>query len=341
MDHPRSRGVYSTSPKSVMAVPGSSPLARGLLLVPVNSQVEVGIIPARAGFTCGRTGRGTSPRDHPRSRGVYRWFVFVLLVFVGSSPLARGLRSGDGLSARLGGIIPARAGFTRHHQPEEVRVQDHPRSRGVYSDPDTARGQAEGSSPLARGLRQAVAGHGLHEGIIPARAGFTKLMDLPGWARPDHPRSRGVYKSPQNTCPDALGSSPLARGLRKQRRAPRRARRIIPARAGFTVSSCGRVMGRGDHPRSRGVYEAFDQELQVVVGSSPLARGLRRPEGPRRGSRRIIPARAGFTLADPWNPNDEAPYQTAFAFTADLALAPQSSDSVVVLQQSTRTPSEP
>ena len=56
---------------------------------------------------------------------------------------------------------------------------------------------------------------------------------------------------------------------------------------------------------------------------------------------RIIPARAGFTLADPWNPNDEAPYQTAFAFTADLALAPQSSDSVVVLQQSTRTPSEP
>ena len=54
----------------------------------------------------------------------------------------------------------------------------------------------------------------------------------------------------------------------------------------------------------------------------------------------IIPARAGFTLADPWNPNDEPHYQTTFAFTADLALAPQSSDSVVVSQRSTRTPSE-
>ena len=54
----------------------------------------------------------------------------------------------------------------------------------------------------------------------------------------------------------------------------------------------------------------------------------------------IIPARAGFTLADPWNPNDEPHYQTAFAFTADLVLAPQSSDSAVVSQRSTRTPSE-
>ena len=55
---------------------------------------------------------------------------------------------------------------------------------------------------------------------------------------------------------------------------------------------------------------------------------------------RIIPARAGFTLADPRNPNDELPYQAMFTFTADLALAPQSSDSAVVSQRSTTTPSE-
>ena len=197
-----------------MAVPGSSPLARGLLLVPVNSQVEVGIIPARAGFTCGRTGRGTSPRDHPRSRGVYRWFVFVLLVFVGSSPLARGLRSGDGLSARLGGIIPARAGFTRHHQPEEVRVQDHPRSRGVYSDPDTARGQAEGSSPLARGLLNSWTCRAGLDRIIPARAGFTSHRRTPARTPWDHPRSRGVYVNNVERRVELDGSSPLARGLR-------------------------------------------------------------------------------------------------------------------------------
>ena len=97
----------------------------------------------------------------------------------------------------------------------------------------------------------------------------------------------------------------------------------------------------GDHPRSRGVYTSSRLAVETWHGSSPLARGLPSKWVQPRNRVRIIPARAGFTLADPWNPNDEAPYQTAFAFTADLALAPQSSDSVVVLQQSTRTPSEP
>ena len=75
-------------------------------------------------------------------------------------------------------------------------------------------------------------------------------------------------------------------------------------------------------------------------GSSPLARGLPHIQDEQLVTDRIIPARAGFTLADPWNPNDEPHYQTAFTFTADLAPAPQSSDSAVVSQRSTRTPSE-
>ena len=78
----------------------------------------------------------------------------------------------------------------------------------------------------------------------------------------------------------------------------------------------------------------------LARGSSPLARGLPVDLHVIRRAGRIIPARAGFTLADPWNPNDEPHYQTAFAFTADLVLAPQSSDSAVVSQRSTRTPSE-
>ena len=95
-----------------------------------------------------------------------------------------------------------------------------------------------------------------------------------------------------------------------------------------------------DHPRSRGVYRPSSSSSEMIPGSSPLARGLLAP--PRRClcHRRIIPARAGFTLADPRNPNDELPYQAMFTFTADLALAPQSSDSAVVSQRSTTTPSE-
>ena len=50
-----------------------------------------------------------------------------------------------------------------------------------------------GSSPLARGLRTAVAGVGAGLRIIPARAGFTEqFLDFHA-APPDHPRSRGVY----------------------------------------------------------------------------------------------------------------------------------------------------
>ena len=75
-------------------------------------------------------------------------------------------------------------------------------------------------------------------------------------------------------------------------------------------------------------------------GSSPLARGLQKPMAVNADNVRIIPARAGFTLADPRNPNDELPYQAVFTFTADLALAPQNSDSAVVSQRSTTTPSE-
>ena len=95
-----------------------------------------------------------------------------------------------------------------------------------------------------------------------------------------------------------------------------------------------------DHPRSRGVYFSHVVSLSTKKGSSPLARGLPRKNRISKDVSGIIPARAGFTLADPWNPNDEPHYQTAFAFTADLALAPQSSDSAVVSQRLTRTPSE-
>ena len=95
-----------------------------------------------------------------------------------------------------------------------------------------------------------------------------------------------------------------------------------------------------DHPRSRGVYATLSASPAPPPGSSPLARGLLKWAAEKLGVIGIIPARAGFTLADPWNPNDESPYQASFAFTADLALAPQSSDSAAVAQRSTRTPSE-
>ena len=134
-------------------------------------------------------------------------------------------------------------------------------------------------------------------GIIPARAGFTPGLVLPPAEVEDHPRSRGVYRQPSKTWRPTRGSSPLARGLLRRRPGRVGEQRIIPARAGFTVSAAGGVRRTRDHPRSRGVYVCRWGELPNMYGSSPLARGLR-GAAPRQGvGAGIIPARAGFTTA--------------------------------------------
>ena len=90
------------------------------------------IIPARAGFTHDGGGSVGHGEDHPRSRGVYAEVFRKRDSLTGSSPLARGLRRGLSLPAALGGIIPARAGFTRRRGHLHPPARDHPRSRGVY-----------------------------------------------------------------------------------------------------------------------------------------------------------------------------------------------------------------
>ena len=194
----------------------------------------------------------------------------------GSSPLARGLRIRWAWEALWFRIIPARAGFTCTAGRITASGRDHPRSRGVYAVASITGTLPAGSSPLARGLPMGRAMSLALRGIIPARAGFTSAPSRSGRAPRDHPRSRGVYYSDNGETAWLPGSSPLARGLRGGRLRPDHHRRIIPARAGFTIPT---FLGRfftTDHPRSRGVYAA-----QVRRRRDPLG---------------IIPARAGFTL---------------------------------------------
>ena len=91
------------------------------------------------------------------------------------------------------------------------------------------------------------------------------------------------------------GSSPLARGLPLGDGEGDVERRIIPARAGFTMPYLRTPVHARDHPRSRGVYPATGRSPPVGLGSSPLARGLPGRAGDRLQPARIIPARAGFT----------------------------------------------
>ncbi len=213
--------------------------------------------------------------DHPRSRGVYVRDRAKRFGLGGSSPLARGLPRRPRRTGRRPGIIPARAGFTGSTGHPSMCPRDHPRSRGVYWHPMSPKNLRVGSSPLARGLPLDDLVLVLAIRIIPARAGFTLEVGLNRVCRGDHPRSRGVYPADPRGRWAPLGSSPLARGLRRRTARGRRMRR--------------------DHPRSRGVYAPRWQHASLVTGSSPLARGLRPPSGSPAPPARIIPARAGFT----------------------------------------------
>ena len=112
---------------------------------------------------------------------------------------------------------------------------------------------------------------------------------------PDHPRSRGVYGLVAVRRCDDEGSSPLARGLPLRPSRGCRRRRIIPARAGFTIVVLTQPALRRDHPRSRGVYRHTIKSPSLICGSSPLARGLLEAAFAKADTIGIIPARAGFT----------------------------------------------
>ena len=174
-DHPRSRGVYKSIIVNVVYVTGSSPLARGLR-------------------------RRTRPDplsqpDHPRSRGVYHSPTPPFPTRRGSSPLARGLQIETMGHSHQFGIIPARAGFTGHVCERGRSARDHPRSRGVYRLSSIIHHHLSGSSPLARGLLVGLGAVPFLSRIIPARAGFTIILEEEGGDEGDHPRSRGVYNT--------------------------------------------------------------------------------------------------------------------------------------------------
>ena len=178
-------------------------------------------------------------------------------------------------SASSSRIIPARAGFTRYGVRHKLSLKDHPRSRGVYRFTVSAPRTGAGSSPLARGLLDGDISGAINTRIIPARAGFTSPRQNRTRPIRDHPRSRGVYTGSPSATERKAGSSPLARGLRVDKKPAEATPGIIPARAGFTSSTPRTGTESQDHPRSRGVYHRWRRPAITAPW--------------------IIPARAGFT----------------------------------------------
>ena len=91
------------------------------------------------------------------------------------------------------------------------------------------------------------------------------------------------------------GSSPHARGTRRNVKERRDPCGIIPACAGNTLTYCGDHLTDGDHPRMRGEHSCVGGQGEVFTGSSPHARGTRGSFRITRARTGIIPACAGNT----------------------------------------------
>ena len=192
-------------------------------------------------------------------------------------------------------FIPARAGNTSPSGPTAPEDPVHPRSRGEHLHDAAPPNDENGSSPLARGTLAIARALPRLPRFIPARAGNTMRRIRLGCRLSVHPRSRGEHATGRGCSRGSSGSSPLARGTRRQGRHGRHGRRFIPARAGNTRSPPPAWGGTTVHPRSRGEHSGSGGARKSSAGSSPLARGTpprRRHDG---GDARFIPARAGNT----------------------------------------------
>ena len=110
--HPRSRGENARDSIVSDVGDGSSPLTRGKLDAEGPPALRGRLIPAHAGKTERPQGSRLLRWAHPRSRGENGVALSCLTAFPGSSPLTRGKRVRDRLTAIVIRLIPAHAGKT-------------------------------------------------------------------------------------------------------------------------------------------------------------------------------------------------------------------------------------
>ena len=218
---------------------------------------------------------------HPRSRGDHRSARWESSISWGSSPLARGPRGIGDAGHVAWGLIPARAGTTVTLNSFWGFLRAHPRSRGDHTAAKASGQSYQGSSPLARGPRPPPYQPLVRVGLIPARAGTTRLVPPRKSQEGAHPRSRGDHANAPSASKVSPGSSPLARGPRQENIQNPRDDGLIPARAGTTNLLMPVSPGFWAHPRSRGDHAAQQGANDAPPGSSPLARGPQ-GAGPRR-----------------------------------------------------------
>ena len=192
-------------------------------------------------------------------------------------------------------IIPARAGQTGRKDLHGNGRPDHPRACGANGRSPRCKLSTAGSSPRVRGKHCCRTWWRSRRRIIPARAGQTPAMPHRAGSSPDHPRACGANNTTDDSYNLDHGSSPRVRGKLTLGVHVGDVRRIIPARAGQTMTSSKSIVAWTDHPRACGANTPSLKWCRYRFGSSPRVRG-KQPAGDRLLlPLRIIPARAGQT----------------------------------------------
>jgi len=155
----------------------------------------------------------------------------------------------------------------------------HPRVRGDGLPGMMVVSAFAGSPPRARGRYGQVARVYLAGRFTPACAGTVLPPTLRWQWTAVHPRVRGDGGKPNRLRPNPNGSPPRARGrFSLCGRLPRR-RRFTPACAGTVHGLAAYNLGLSVHPRVRGDGSEFSQDVDIVDGSPPRARGRSGPAG--------------------------------------------------------------
>ena len=273
--HPRACGEHWARPRSIQAIPGSSPRVRGTRDGGVARPRRRRFIPARAGNTPAAPAAPAAQPVHPRACGEHRSRPRAARGRFGSSPRVRGTPRRDEQRPQLVRFIPARAGNTHAERSGAGSRPVHPRACGEHRQIPRAPGPAVGSSPRVRGTlpdRQQLAEPFR---FIPARAGNTQPPGVGDLA--------------------PHGSSPRVRGTQPPPEDGQVVTRFIPARAGNTTRRLRRAADQAVHPRACGEHPAPGDFGTKLSGSSPRVRGTRMPPRPFVHVVRFIPARAGNT----------------------------------------------
>ena len=232
---------------------------------------------------------------HPRWRGEHPDEALGERLYDGSSPLARGTQDNPRPCPWCGRFIPAGAGNTSWARLLLPPRPVHPRWRGEHPIRNALDKCDNGSSPLARGTRDADEWEVNYCRFIPAGAGNTASIWDITVKHAVHPRWRGEHSCAMMPQRIGSGSSPLARGTLPDRVAPWECVRFIPAGAGNTYCLMPCPPQMPVHPRWRGEHPGNQEQQAPPGGSSPLARGTLVNGMAHRSHRRFIPAGAGNT----------------------------------------------